>query len=391
VLALVLGSLFIWMRATTFSPNGYAAKALTVQGENLLQSKVTSYVQEDLLTQERSEELAQRVVEPLPIGKTEKDFLATGIAAGVRSQVDNAVNAFFDTGAGKEFGAAISTRLTDEIINLINNDTGVFEFEGDAVVLNTQPIVQGARAQLESSLGNLARFLPPPPESYRTITVVQGDYVSTVQSAISIIWLMSWLLPLIFLVLLVAGLIAARERRPAAFRTMIAIIVGLAVVAITIRVARRVITNLVNEGPGQDVVGAILSAATSDLVDQTLVLVLIAAIIGGALWLLGPDKPARYARAWLADRARDLRSGDPRPAGRVTEFARQRRAPLEIGGAVLAAIVLLLVPSLSWGSWTLAIVALAVWLLLIEYASCAGWMQAIARWISGLRKKPSTP
>ena len=55
MLALVLGSLFIWMRATTFSPNGYAAKALTVQGENLLQSKVTSYVQEDLLTQERSE------------------------------------------------------------------------------------------------------------------------------------------------------------------------------------------------------------------------------------------------------------------------------------------------------------------------------------------------
>ena len=93
----------------------------------------------------------------------------------------------------------------------------------------------------------------------------------------------------------------------------------------------------------------------------------------------------------MADRARDLRSGDPRPAGRVTEFARQRRAPLEIGGAVLAAIVLLLVPSLSWGSWTLAIVALAVWLLLIEYASCAGWMQSIARWISGLRKKPSTP
>ena len=146
MLALVLGSLFIWMRATTFSPNGYAAKALTVQGESLLQSKVTSYVQEDLLTQERAEELAQRVVEPLPIGKVEKDFLATGIASGVRSQVDNAVNAFFDTGAGKEFGAAISTRLTDEIIKLINNDTGVFQFEGDAVVLNTQPIVQGARA-----------------------------------------------------------------------------------------------------------------------------------------------------------------------------------------------------------------------------------------------------
>lgn len=390
MLALVLGSLFIWMRATTFSPNGYAAKALTVQGETLLQSKVTSYVQDDLLTQDRAEALAQRVVEPLPIGKTEKDFLATGIASAVRSQVDNAVNAFFDTGAGKEFGAAISTRLTDEIIRLINDEPGVFEFEGDAVVLNTQPIVQGARAQLEASLGNLARFLPPPPESYRTITVVQGDYVSTVQSAIRIIWLMSWLLPLIFLVLLVAGLIVARERRPAAFRTMIAIIIGLAVVAITIRVARRVVTSLVNEGPGQDVVGAILSAATSDLVDQTLVLVLIAAIIGGALWLLGPDKPARYARAWLADRARDLRSGERRAAGRVTEFARQRRAPLEIGGAVLAALVLLLVPSLSWGSWTLAIIALGVWLLLIEYASCAGWMQAIARWISDLRKKPST-
>ncbi len=389
MLCLVLGSLFIWMRATAFSPDGYVAKALTVQGEGLLAEKVSNFVRDEILPPDRAAEIAQRIVEPLPIGTKEKDLLAAALGSTVSNQVANGVQNYLESGAGQRVAEALSSRLSEEIVKLVDNGSGVFEFQGDAIVLDTQSIAQGARAQAEDLLGPLARFLPPPPESYRNIVLVQGDYVVTIQKAINLIWLMSWLLPLLFAVLLAAGLFAARERRPAAFRTMIAIIVGVAIAVIAMRIARSVITNLIQEGPQQDVVGAILSAATVELVDQTLVIVFITAIVGFVLWLFGPDKPARYARGWLADRGRDLVAGERRDAGRITAFARRYRTFLDIGGVVLTIIALLLVPSLTGFTWTLALIALAIWLLLIEYASCPKWMQSIANWIHGLRRKPT--
>ncbi len=390
MLCLVFGSLFVWMRAVAFSPDGYVSKALTVQGEVLLSEKLTSAVQEDLLPADSANALALRVVEPLPVGENEKQLLAAAVGSAVRTQVGNAVQQFLDSGPGLKFTQAVSSRLSEEIVKLVNDESGVFQFEGDTIVLDTQPIAQGARAKAEDLLGPLARFLPPPPESYRQVVVVQGDYVVTIQNALNLIWLLAWLLPVLFAALLIAGLIAARERRPAAFRTAIAIIVGVVVAVIAIRAARAVITNLVTQGPQQDVVDAILTSATVDLVDQTLLILLITAIVGFILWLFGPDKPARHARGWMAQRARDLRAGERADAGRVTEFARRYRMYLEIAGVVLAVIALILVPNLTGITWALALICLAIWLFLIEYASCATWMRGIANWIAGLRRTPTT-
>jgi hypothetical protein len=390
VLCLVLGSLFVWMRATAFTPDGYVSKALTVQGESLLSEKVTNFVKDDVLPQDKADDLAMRVVDPLPLGADEKKLLATAVAATVRSQVGNAVNAFFESGPGVQFTEALSTRLSEEIVKLVDNGSGIFDFEGDSIVLDTQPIAQGARAKAEDLLGPLARFLPPPPESYKQVVLVQGDYVVTIQKAINLIWLMSWLLPTLFAVLLALGLFVARERRPAAFRTAIAIIVGVAIAVIAIRIARSVITGLIQEGPNQDVVDAILTAATINLVDQTLLIVVITAIVGFVLWLFGPDKPARYARGWIAQRGRDLVSGERTAAGRVTEFARRYRAHLDIAGVVLTVLALIVVPNLTGYTWAFALIALAIWLLLIELAACPRWLQAVARWIHGLRHTSTT-
>jgi len=389
VLCLVLGSLFVWMRATAFTPDGYVAKALTVEGESLLAEKVSGVVMNEVLTEDQAESLARRVVDPLPIDNAEKDLLAAGLGLTVRNQVANAVQSHLRSGAGLEVSQALSGRLSQEVVKLVEDGTGVFQFQGDAIVLDTQPIAQGARAKAEDLLGPLARFLPPAPESHKNIVLVQADYVVTIQNAINLIWLMAWLMPVLFLVLLIAGIFTARERRPAAFRTMIAIIVGVAIAVIAIRIARSVITSLIQEGPQQDVVGAILSTATVELVDQTLLIGLITAVVGFVLWLFGPDKPARYARGWIADRARDLRAGERGDAGRVTEFARRYRAHLEIAGVVLTILALMLVPDLTGFIWALADLALAIFMLLIEYAACPRWMQAIANWIADRRRTPT--
>ena len=141
VLCLVLESLFIWMRATAFSPDGYVSKALAVEGQTLLSEKVTSFVTDDLLPQDKAEALAQRVIEPLPVGANEKELLASAIATTVRSQVGTAVNVFFESGPGQRFGEAISSRLSEEIVKLVAAGRGTY------VCQNCQRPPRGARVR----------------------------------------------------------------------------------------------------------------------------------------------------------------------------------------------------------------------------------------------------
>lgn len=391
IVCLIVGSLFVWMRATAYNPDGYVAAALTVQGQVELKNAITEYVEDDVLSPEKAQDLALMAVDPLPINTREKDLLATVIAASARSQVGNAVEAFLSSRAGRDIGLALTTRASEEIVRLLRDETGAFDFQGDAIVFRTEPIVKEVRANLEGRLGGLAKYLPAPrEEDFRTYTVVQGDVVTATQKAITVIDLMSWLLPLIFLVLLVAGLVIARERRAAAFRVMIAIAVSAVVVIVGIQIARRTIVGLVTDPASENVVTAILDTASTRLIDQTLWLALCAAVIGGILWLLGPDHLARRARAWMAARWRDLDAGSRSPAGRVTDVARRWRFHLEVGGLALAAIILVIMPDVTTSTWILALVALVIWGLLIEYANCAGWIVAGVRRVRAITNRPTS-
>lgn len=391
IVCLILGSLFLWMRTTAYSPDGYVASALQVQGQVQIRSALTDYISSELLPEDEVLALAQEVTDPLPIAEGRKELLATVLTASIRSQISTVVDGILDSRVGNTLAVNATQRASQEVVSLLRNNTGVFQFQGDAVVFNTEPLIKEARAALDERLGRLASYLPPErTEGYPTYTVVQGDVVTTTQKAIRTIDLMSWLMPVLFFVLLIAGLFVARRRRSAAFRTMIAIAIAAIVVIVAIRIARSVILGLIDEPATEGVVKAILDSASINLVDQTLWLALLAAVVGGILWMLGPDEPARKSRGWLAQRGRDLTAGAASPAGPVTQFVRRRRIVLDVGAFVVGLLILLLMPSPSGSTWLFALVAYLIFGFLVEYASCAEWMQWVVRWVRGLRKKTAT-
>jgi hypothetical protein len=379
------------MRVTAYNPNGYVAAALKVQGQVEIRNALTAYISDDLLPEERVFDLAEQATDALPIAESRKQLLATVLTASIRSQVGTVVNSVLDSRAGNRLVVNATQSASQEVVKLLRDRSSVFRFQGDAVVFNTEPLIKEARAALEERLGGLAQYLPPPrTEGYPVYTVVEGSVVTTTREAISAIRLMSWLLPVLFGLLLILGLITARERRAAAFRTMIAIAVAAVVVILGIRIARSVILGLISEPATEGVVTAILDSASVNLVDQTLVLALIAAVVGGILWLLGPDHTARTARGWLAQRGHDLVAGAPSPAGAVTQFVRQYRIALDVGALVLGVVILLLIPDAGVITWLSALVSYLVFGFFVEYASCAGWMQWVVQWVRGLRTTPAS-
>lgn len=380
ILCLIVGSLFVWMRVTAYNPDGYVSAALNVQGQVGVRNAVATYVEDDLFDQRRAEDLALKVTDTLPIPSEQKTFLAGVLATAVRSQVSTVVQDVLASSAFQGVLEKATTRAGEEVVALLRNEPGVFSFQGDAIVFDATPIVKEVRAELDRRLGNLAKLLPPPrAEGVRTYTVASGSNVVAVRNALTIVDLMAWLLPLLFVLLTIAGLLLARRRRTAAFRTAIAVGVAAVVVLVGLRITKGIIAGLVSGPANENAVNAIIDQVSSRLFSQTLLLALIAAIVGGALWLAGPDATARKARGWVGARGRDITAGTPSQAGATTTFVRRHRHHLEIGGLVIAAIVLIAIPSADATAWILALIALVVWFLAIEYTSTASWMTSLAR------------
>lgn len=391
ILALILGSLVLWMRATAYNPNGYVASALQVEGQVQIQNALVNYITEDVLPPSQVQSLAEQAAEQLPIAPARQQLVAGVLAAGFNSQIENIARNLVSRVGESGLIVDVTTRASEQAVALLRNQSSVFQYRGDAIVFNTAPIIKEARVKLDEQLGNLSRFLPPPrTEGFPTYTLVEGSVVTTIQTAVSTIDLMSWLLPLLFVVFLVLGLIVARQRRSAAFRVMIAIAVSAVVVLIGIRIAKSVITGLINDPPTQDVVDSILTAASTNLVDQTLWLALLAAIIGAALWFFGPDRAARAGRAWMVARWNDLGTGQQGAAGRITQFARQYRMAILVVSLAAGVLILLVIDNATATTWLMALVSYLILGFLVEYANCATWMQAVVRWFRGLRSRPAS-
>ncbi len=388
---LIVGSLFVWMRASAHNPDGFVAAALDVKSQVAVQDAIVNYIKNDVITQARAEEAAAKVVAPLSLNTQQKAFLTEVLATSLRAQVGNIVVNALATGAARDLLAQAATRASEGVVNLINNRPGALEFRGDAIVFNTEPLVKEARAAVDANLGSLAKYIPAPlaQEGYPTYTIASGSSVTTVRSIITFVNLMSWLLPLMFALLLILGIVLARERRSAAYRTMIAIAVAAVVVFVALRVAKSIIAGLLASPATQQVYDAILNEVGTRLFAQTLWLTFAAAIVAGVLWFFGPDHLAKRSRAWMARRWHDLQTGTPGSEGRVTEFVRQYHRHFEVGGLALVLIGLIALPTTTTTTaWVVALVAAIGWFLFVEYTRTAQWMVVLT---ARMRRKDSAP
>lgn len=382
ILCLIVGSLFVWVRVSAHSPDGFVAAALNVQGQVDVQTAIVNYVENEVVSQSRAEEAAAKIISPLPLTQERKDLLASVLASSLRARIGDIVQNALSTGVSKQIIGNVAQHASESVVNLINNEPGSLEFQGDAIVFNTEPLVKAARAAIDAKLGPIAKYIPAPlaQEGYPVYTVASGSGVSTLRSAITLINLMSWLLPLLFALLLILGIVLARERRSAAYRAMIAIAVSAVVLIIALRIAKNAIAGLLTTPASEQVYTAIINEVGTRLLAQTLWLTFLAAIVAVALWIFGPDKLAVRVRAWIGRRWRDLQAGVPADdEGRVTAFIREYPRHLEVAVLIIAAIVLIALPSLSATAWIVSLVVVVVWFLFVEYTRTAPWLVSLAR------------
>jgi hypothetical protein len=281
-----------------------------------------------------------------------------------------------------------NTILQKQVVAVLDGNSDVLTVQGNQVVFNYLPLLNDALTQLSGTLSAIlnrpitlptitADTVPSEavtsletalgvtlPPTFGSVTLFQGDELTSVQDAVSTFNKILILAIVLFIIGAALALILSTNRR----RTLLQLVTALIVVEVLERrFAIAQASNVVdmakpeNQAAVQAIIGAFLSSlllATKRIL-WVLFLVLVVAVV------TAPYPWAVRARAWVGDVGRAgvgaVRGAEVGPAA---AWVGARRDALMLAGAIVAAIILLFA-SISLGWFLVLAIVLALYELAV--------------------------
>jgi hypothetical protein len=178
---------------------------------------------------------------------------------------------------------------------LEGNESGAISAQGDTISVNLGPIVSQVKERLIADGFGLASNIPDVNVSYE---LVQSDAVTQAQSAYRVLTALSIWLPIITLILFVAGVLSAKHRSRAVLFGALGFVAAMLALGIALAVTRIVYL--------QALPGTVLSRESAGVVYDTLVrflrdglrlIAVVALIVAIAAYFSGSSASARRARS----------------------------------------------------------------------------------------------
>ena len=375
-LLVLLSTTEVWAHRTVLNTRTFVGTVSPVFQDPAVASAVAARATDELFTELNVQARLRDALPPkasiaaVPVTNATKGYVAGQLTKVLTSAQFQAI-----------WTAALTSTHHQLVAVLRGQNTAAVSTSGGYIVLNTVPLINQALAKvsgLASDLTGKPVTLPtitsadPPqqavtklskalgvtlPSNFGQITLVKSSDLATVQQAVKAFDRLTLVLPLVTIVLIALSLWLSVNRR----RTVLQLAVGVSLLMI---VERRVV---IHEQ------GVLASAAHNPQVAQSVLgdllhgfFVLTAWVLGVALVVLviavlcGPYRWAVALRSWVKRTWRSIagaRGGDRR--GVVTWMA-SHAAGLQLAGAVVAGILLLIVP-VSWLSFLIIGVLLAAY------------------------------
>jgi hypothetical protein len=226
------------------------------------------------------------------------------------------------------------------------------------VTISLGPFIAQAKQELGQRGLTVVDKLPP---VNPTIALFEAPDLSKARSAYRLVSTLKWVLPILALVLLAAGIYAARARRRALLRAALGLSASMLVLAAALAIVRGVYLNSVPKSTLPPDAAAVLFDTLVRFIKQGLRVLLVAGlVIAAGAFLTGPSaaasatrRAARSGLGWVRARGElaGLRAG---PAGAWTGAHKRL---LRICAVAVAALIFVF-----WGQPT---VAVAVWIVVV--------------------------
>lgn len=221
--------------------------------------------------------------------------LTDGLTSFVHTQVGNVVagDAFVTVwvAVNRNAHAAVDRLLTGE-------GGGAVQIQGNAVTLDLAPVIDQVKTRLVAAgLGVAARI----PEVHTSFTLVQSDTITKAQTGLRLLQLVGFWLPVLVLVLAVAGVLLAARRRRAAVTAAFGVAAGAAVLGIALSLVRAVYLDKLPAGVDQAAAGAVFDALVHHLRVTVRAVLVLGVLVALGTWVSGPGRRAGQVRQlWQA-------------------------------------------------------------------------------------------
>jgi hypothetical protein len=384
VLAFSAATPGVWARRTVYNSNRYLAVVGPLASDPAIQEALARQLTQAVFT---ATDVQAKVQAAIAERAPRLGFIAGPLTSSLQGFVQDQAQKVLASSQFQDFWVRANTALQKQVVAVLDGNSDVLTVQGNQVVFNYLPLLNDALQQLSGTLSailnrpiTLPTITPDTvpsqavaslqtalgvtlPPNFGSVTLFQGDELTSVQDAVSTFNKILILAIVLFIIGAALALIFSTNRRRTLLQLLTALIV---VVVLERRFAIAEANNVVsmakpeNQAAVQAIIGAFLSSlllATKRILWVLFVVLIVAVVTAPYPW-------AVRARAWVGDVGRAgvgaVRGAEIGPA---TVWVGGHRDALMLAGAVVAAIILLFATiSLGW------FLVLAIVLVLYELA-----------------------
>ena len=363
----------VWAVNTVTNTDHYVATLAPLVRERVITDYVAAQATDKLFD---SVDVQQRLEKTLP--KPAK-FVAAPLTNQLHGFVQKQVTTLLDSTWFHNLWDSLNRKSHTAIVNVLTGKTMPGR-RANRVVVDLTPVLTKAIDALDAKgvtvfdgvRGKLSKA------NALTLNLASSGQISQARTFFEVASDLGWAAPLLAVIVIVAAVAVAVDRRKTLLR--VAIATGLAILLLLAGLAlgRSFFVDHAADRVDPSVTGAIFDTITRFLKNGLRNVLIVVAVVAVVLWLAGPARWSRWVRSqvvrsarWVGRRAAEL--GNERNRRQVSAKARlgaawalEHRSGLRLTGVVVAGVVVVFSGNLSVdGVWSTAI-ALAAYLVVLE-------------------------
>jgi len=294
----------------------------------------------------------------------------SGLITNFSGQISDGLNSAIATGVSRAVASPAMATLWTQLLRLSHQAMvrvlsgqggGAISVVNDQVVLNIGPIIAKAKDYLVTHGVAIAASIPA---INATFPLFEAKNLSKAQQGYRLINTLKWVLPLLVLVLLAAGVYVARSHRRALIGAALGLSASMLLLGIALALARSIYLNSVPQSTLPSDAAAALYDTLIRFIRQGLrVILVVGLVIAVAAFFVGPSAAAVRSRRAVTSgidwvRTRGEHAGVR--TGPVGEWTGAHKTILRVAAVALVGVIFVF-----WGQPSVAVVIWLVVLLLV--------------------------
>ena len=357
-----ISGIAIWAHNQLTNTDRYVETVSPLAGNQDIQAAVATRVVNALFA---NVDVSKRIENALP---ARADFLGQPMANATKSYATDVTKKLLASEQFQKLWDGVNRRAHNQLVALLTDEPkkahGAVSIDKGQVSLDLGSVIKKVQAKLVDAGLTFLENVHVPPVS-RTIAIINTEGLSEARTYLGILDTLAWVLPVLGVLALIGAAVVVPTRRRATIRAALVLVASCAFTLALLAIGRSLYLDAAaSPNVSKDAASAVFDILVRNLRYGIITLAVIGIIIALVAYFVGPSAPAVKARSLASSGI----SGARRRAGDlgyqsspVETFAAAHRRGLELGVALIALLVLVLLDHPGIGAVVLiAIVALIV-------------------------------